>query len=146
MKEKFNDNDVPQNYAHCLNAQCSCAADCLRFQVGSYALNDVSHFTIVNPTYNAEKGCPFFQIKHTIRFASGITHLYDELTHEKYRKIKKSVYNYFGHSQYYRIYNKKRLIEPDDQAFIRNLFAREGIANEPLFDEYIERYDFFSRS
>ncbi len=143
MKENFDYKEVPQNYLHCLNTSCSRASDCLRFRVGTCVDKETSYFTIVNPTHSAEKACTYFQLDSLIRYAVGITHLYERLPLEKYRKIKKLIHNYFGHSHYYRIYNKLRFINPRDQAFIRELFIKEGIEFEPAFDDYVERYDFF---
>lgn len=143
MKKDFNYNDVPEGYIHCLNAQCSCSSKCLRFQLATLAGKGIPYFTIVNPSYTAgQERCNYFRPNHLIRYALGITHLYDELTHIKYLKIKKVLHDYFGHSHYYRIYNKQLLINPKDQDFIRKTFLEEGIETEPLFDEYIEKYDF----
>jgi hypothetical protein len=33
------------------------------------------------------------------------------------------------------------LITPEQQDFIRKVFLEEGIEEEPVFDEYVEQYD-----
>ena len=144
MKENFDYNEVPQNYLHCLNASCRYSADCLRFKIGTLVNNKVASFAIVNPAYIAEQEeCLYFQPDSLIRYAFGITHLYDNLPHTLYPKIKKQIYNHFGHSYYYRIRKKILPIKPEDQDFIRKLFIKAGIDAEPVFDEYREQYDFF---
>ncbi len=120
------------------------ASGCLRFKAGAHVSKDVPYFSIINAAYAGEqKECRYFQPDCLVRYALGINHLYDNLPHTKYSKIKKAIHDHFGHTHYYRIYNKQRPIKPEDQAFIRELFIKEGIETEPLFDEYTERYDFF---
>lgn len=148
MLEHLDYKDVPQNYTHCLNAICSQANDCLRFKVGQAVPDHVSQFTIINPSPINKSGgeCRYFEPIKQIRYALGITHLYDDLPHTKYIRIKKAIHRYLEHSRYYRIYNKLYFITPEQQEFIRDLFRKEGIEKEPVFDEYVERYKFSIRT
>lgn len=144
MKTILRYEDVPEYYTLCLEEQCLHKADCLRSKVAALVPKEVPRLLIVNPMYIIDKEkCPFFQADTTTRFAIGISHLYDKLPRSVYPSIKKKIYNYFGHNGYYRIYHKSTLISPKDQAFIRQVFIKEGIEDEPLFDEYVDRYDFF---
>lgn len=144
MRADFDYKEVPQDYIHCLNGQCPQSSDCLRFKIAAVASKEVPYFSTMNPVYvDEQKECPYFHPDLLIRYASGITRLYDDLTHIKYVKIKKAIHNYLGHSRYYRIYNKLLFIKPEEQDFIRELFIKENVGAEPLFDEYVERYDFF---
>ncbi len=144
MKENFDYKDVPAGYDHCLNAPCLRSAECLRFKIGTLVNKDVAYFSIINPLYVAEHAtCPYFQANRLTRYAYGITHLYDNLSYTQYPEIKRQIYAHFGHSYYYRIRNKVLPIKPEDQDFIRELFRKEGIDTEPLFDEYVEMYNFF---
>jgi hypothetical protein len=143
MKKDFDYKDVPQGYLHCLHAGCPRSADCLRFKVGAAVHEDIPYFSILNPAYvTKQKECNFFQPDELVRCAYGISHLYDNLLHKQYLKIKKIIHDYLGHSHYYRVRNKLLPIKPEEQAFIRELFIKEGIETEPLFDEYVEHYDF----
>ena len=144
MEKYFNYKDVPKNYLHCLNAQCPHAADCLRFQAALHAGPDTSSFLAVNPAYVADnEECPYFRPDCMVRFALGITHLFDNLPHAKAIQIKKMLYNQFKRNMFYRILNKERLIRPEEQDFIRDVFFKEEIEDEPVFDEYIDRYDWY---
>lgn len=143
MKERFDYKEVPEYYLHCLHAQCPRSSDCLRYKAAVLAGKEVAYFKTVNPVWaDEQEECRYFHPARLTRYASGITRLYNDLPHTKYLKIKKIVHNYFGHTHYYRIYNKLRFIKPEDQTFIRELFMKEGIETEPLFDEYVEKYDF----
>ncbi|NDV58237.1 DUF6078 family protein [Bacteroides sp. 519] len=143
MKKDFNYKDVPQTYPHCLHAQCPQAQKCLRFYVAQHADEETQTFPLINPNYlnGKEESCPYFQLNVLTRFASGITHLFDDLPHAKAVKIKQIIYNYFKRNMYYRILNKERLIKLDEEAFIRGVFKKEGIDTEPVFDEYVYKYD-----
>ncbi|MDH6306389.1 hypothetical protein M2459_000376 [Parabacteroides sp. PF5-5] len=142
MKENFNYKDVPWDYLHCLNAQCPRSADCLRFQVTLHTDQDRSSFSIVNPAYvAAREECPFFHLDRLTHFALGMRRLFDKVPHAKALKIRNILYHHFERSMYYRIRNKVRLITPKEQAFIRQVFLNEGIQEEPVFDEYVDQYD-----
>ena len=47
----------------------------------------------------------------------------------------------FSKGTIYRIQKKERLITPDEQNIIRMIFIQHGIHTDPLFDKYIEQYD-----
>lgn len=142
MDSNFDYKEVPKNYTHCLNEQCVRSADCLRFKVAHYADKDIGSFLTVNPIYAANgEECRYFQPDLMTRFASGIKHLLDNLPHTKAVKIKDILYKHFGLNTFYRIQNKKRLIKPEEQDYIREVFLKEGIEEEPVFDEYVDKYD-----
>lgn len=65
MKTNFDYNSVPDNFTHCLNKQCSHAADCLRHQVALHIPSERDTINIVNPVYAAANGgenCSFFKV------------------------------------------------------------------------------------
>ena len=144
MKDNFDYKDVPQGYTHCLNTQCPRASECLRVKAGLLADENVPYFRTINPAYAArhQEECRYFHSDRLIRYASSITNLFTDLPHRKAIRLKKIIHNYFGHTVYYRIYNQVRLIDPKEQAFIRESFLKEGIETEPVFNSYVEKLDF----
>ena len=48
---------------------------------------------------------------------------------------------HLGRNTYYRCKQKKRLVRPKEQAYIKKLFLAQGITEEPQYDEYMEYYD-----
>ncbi len=143
MKETFDYTQVPYGYYHCLHTQCPRAQECLRLYVALHASTEVVIFKVINPAFvcGKEDACRFFQSNRLSRFAMGITHLYDELPHNKAVEIKRILFAEFQRNTYYRIQHKQRYIRPAEQEFIREVFRREGIQQEPVFDEYIDKYD-----
>lgn len=138
MEKDFDYSTVPSAYIYCFNEQCPHSTKCLHYLVALHADPKRAILSTLNPAYIAgkEKDCLFFQPDRLLRFASGITHLLDKIPHEKAVKIQKDLYSMLRN-----IYNKDRLIHPEEQKAIRQLFLLNGIKEEPVFDEYLELYN-----
>lgn len=134
---------VPYNFAYCLNGQCKHSMKCLRYLVSKQLTPERTVFSIVNPdcTTPQADNCPFFKDDRTDRYALGITHLLDELPHNKAIAIKRAMNANFSKGTFYRIQKKERLITPDEQNMIRRIFIQYGVHTDPVFDKYIEQYN-----
>lgn len=134
---------VPYGFAYCLNEQCKHSMKCLRYLVSKELTPERTVFSIVNPACTTPQAdsCPFFKADKTDRYALGISHLLDDLPHLKAIAIERAIHAHFSKGTFYRIRNKERLINPDEQNIIRHIFTQHGISTEPIFDEYIEQYD-----
>ncbi|MDL2309552.1 DUF6078 family protein [Parabacteroides sp. OttesenSCG-928-B22] len=142
MKENFNYNDVPVDYLQCLNDQCPRSGDCLRFQTALQANSETISFLVVNPVYmQTREECPFWQADQLTRFALGFNNALSTLPRKEAAQIRKILYEHFGRSMYYRIRNRERLIRPEEQAFIQQVFQNEGLQENLVFDTYVEQYD-----
>lgn len=143
MSPNFKYESIPHQFNYCLNDQCKHAEKCLRYQASKLLPVKRIAFSIINPacTTPQSESCPHFKADQTGIYALGITHLLDDLPHNKAIAIKRSIHAYFSKGTFYRIQNKERLITPDEQIFIRNIFIQQGINTDPIFDEYIEQYD-----
>ena len=49
---------------------------------------------------------------------------------------------YFGKTTYYRFYRQEQGLFPKAQAYIRQVFKQNGIAEEPKFERYSEEYNY----
>lgn len=142
MEESFDYRDIPKGYAHCLHSSCRQSSDCLRFRVALSAGAGIRTFLTVNPAYaDSQEGCPYFDPDRMTHFALGMQHLFDNVPHKKAVRIRDILYNRFGKTQFYRMVNKERPIDPEKQAIIREVFIKEGIDEEPVFDTYIDQYN-----
>lgn len=143
MKPDFDYNIVPHGFYLCFNKQCKHADQCLRYLVTKYCTPEHIYINTLNPAYIAtvKDECPHFKPDQMRIFALGMTHLLDNVPLNDAIKIKKLMIGYFNRSTYYRCCRKERLITPSEQEFIKNLFMSKGITGPPLFDEYIEQYD-----
>ncbi|WP_298552937.1 DUF6078 family protein [uncultured Parabacteroides sp.] len=143
MEPEFNYQSAPYDYAHCFNGQCACAGKCLRHMLAALIPADRNYVAVVNPNKVGSDGksCPFFREKRLMRFAVGMSHLYDNLTYRDATAVKRPIYSHFGRSTYYRMRNGERPITPEEQVFIKNIFRTYGITSEPVFDAYRDDYD-----
>ena len=131
IQYKMNDNKlknktVPFNYARCYNEQCPKACNCLRRVAALLTTADTSYIF-----QNAEK----------IHVAGGISHLLDNVPYKDGTNLKQQLIGHFGKTLYYRFYREERFLSPADQNYIRQLFRRKGITEEPVFDSYTDEYN-----
>lgn len=143
MKGDFDYKEVPKNYLHCVHSSCKRSGECLRFLVTRHADPKIHRIYIVNPTSltGNNDGCAHFQPDELTCFGWGITHLFDNIPYKKALKIKRILCNGLERNTFYRIQRKERQINPNEIVFIRELFKKEGIEEEPTFDELIYKYN-----
>lgn len=143
MDTNFDYNLMPYDFVHCLNAECLRADTCLRHQMALRIPADRKTVTVVTPSSIKASGedCPHFKVDQMVSYARGITHLLDHLPHNKSVIIKKQLLDHFGRSLYYRFWRKEYMISPAQQKDIRNIFHKNGIKEEPMFDEFISHYE-----
>lgn len=143
MKPEFNYELIPYGFAHCLNKQCKRVDECLRYQAMLHIPSGREYFTIVNPSLIQPTGenCPYFKADKLQPFARGIKHLLDPLPHSDAEIIKHQMLKHFGKTLYYRFWRGERFISPDQQKYIQQLFLKKGITTTPLYEEYVEQYE-----
>lgn len=143
MNKKIDYSDVPKSFLYCSHDKCPRRGKCLRYQVTLSISQKLPYYTTVNPQHivGKEDKCDFFRLNETLRFASGISHLLDNVPYAVAVSIHKEIYSLMGRSMYYRIRNKERLLHPIEQKQIAAIFLKHGIKSELVFDEYIDKYD-----
>lgn len=142
MIEKFDYSLVPAGFAHCFNSDCLKAGQCLRHQITRYIPDDRWSVSTMNPTQIRPEGdCPAFMTDRPLKYAYGMTHLLDQLTYVRARAIKKQLLMHYGKTYFYRLKREERCFLPEDQQYIRNLFLRYGVTEEPVFDYYQNNYE-----
>lgn len=143
MKQDFTYDQIPFTFVFCLHSQCPKAADCLRRKLLALVPPERTVIGTINPTHIAAHPdkCLHFMPDRTVRFAMGITYLLDKVPHSEAIIIRNLLYDLFKRNTYYRIKNKERSIKPSEQESIRQIFLSRGITEEPVFDEYIDQYD-----
>lgn len=129
---------------HCLNSTCLRASKCVRYQMSLLAPRDRKFFPALNPVATGADGerCTVFVAEEPLQFARGITHLVDQVPMVYAQAISRQIRNYLGRNTYYRIMNKTRLISPEEQNLIKGIFRRNGVTQDPVYDELVEHYDF----
>lgn len=143
MKPDFTYDQIPFTFVFCLHSQCPKATDCLRHKLLALVPQERTVIGTINPVHIAahQDKCLHFMPDRTARFAMGITHLLDKVPYSEAVIIRNLLYDCFKRNMYYRIKNKERSIKPSEQESIRQILLSRGITEEPVFDEYIEQYD-----
>lgn len=144
MEKEFDYSLVPYVFMHCIHTSCTRANNCLRQKAMRHVPTETVSVSILNPALTDEDGenCNYFFADRKVKFALGMTQMLDKLPYRKAREIKRALYAHFDRSMYYRILNKERYIKPSEQNYIRKLFLQKGITEEPIFDSYVDHYDF----
>lgn len=142
-ENKSKTKPAPTYYARCYNKQCTKADNCLRHIAVLHTTADTPFINAVNPdSFPADTTtCPYYQSAEKIHLAWGITHLLDKVPFKDGQGIRQLLISHFGKSQYYRFHRHERPLRPEDQAYIRQVFRRKGITDEPVFDSYSDEYD-----
>ncbi|WP_455672702.1 DUF6078 family protein [Phocaeicola sp.] len=144
MENDFDYSLVPAGYAFCMNARCSQASECLLHQLYLHVPHHVKYIRVVNPLQSVltgENACPYFKADVPVRFAVGMKHLFDTVPHKDALVLRDQLMGHFGHNLYYRYWREERMFSPAEQEYVAKLFRNRGITAPPVFDAYVERYD-----
>lgn len=141
--------DIPCDYAYCLAGKDNCpkADSCLR-AIAARLLTESKEpqpptIHTVNAMYleqlppDSHPPCPLYRSSEPVRYAKGMTHLFDELPMKQAATVRKRVVCCFTCERYfYHSRNGNRLIPPEEQRKIANVFRSTGLGITPKFDGY----------
>lgn len=131
--------NTPKNQLLCIHKNCELANECIRhIQFKSITDDDIA-IRIVNPNIVTQTAsCPYFSTIVTNRYAKGFRNIFPQIPSGIANTIYHKLSSHFGKNPYYDRRNGKTLISPQEQIFIRSVFASHGIVSE-VFDEYEEK-------
>lgn len=139
--------EVPNGYAHCFAGKDSCpkAGSCLR-AIAAKLLTESKEpqpqtVNTVNAIYVEQlpnrTPCPLYRSSEPLRYAKGMTHLFDEIPLKQAITVRRKVIGCFSCERYfYHSRNGNRLISPEEQKKIANVFRHIGLATAPKFDGF----------
>lgn len=138
--------DIPKGYAHCFAGKnCPKAATCLR-AIAAQLLTESQEpqpqtINTVNSLYTEQlttpDSCSLYRSNEPVRYAKGMTHLFEEVPLKQAQLAHLRVANCFSCETYfYRSRKGTRLISPQEQQSIINVFRSTGLGITPKFDEY----------
>lgn len=141
--------DIPKQYTYCFAGKdlCPKAGTCLR-AIAAQLLSDSREkvtkkiISVVNPVYvarlSAPGTCTFYRDSEPVRFAKGMTRLFDNLPLKQAHAVRLHVMRCFScESYFYHSRNGKRLISPEEQKAILRAFSSADSTFVPEFDEYV---------
>lgn len=139
---QFRFEDVPKGYVFCF-LTCPLSARCVRHRAGEAVPAGTQFGTAVFPTARQGDGCSMFKELRVIRSAWGFSRLFAPVRATDIASLRADVKNYLGGNGTYSRYKLgRRLLTPEQQRDILNIFRRYGYAEETQFDHYVDVVDF----
>lgn len=141
-------HDVPANYAHCFAGKdfCPKANSCLRAIAAQLLIQSKEPPPRTVQTVYASyveqltdpASCPLYRPCEPVRYAKGMTHIFDELPLKQAPIARSKVVNYCFSCERYYYYsrNGSRLISLDEQQKIAHVFRKIAPDLTPKFDGY----------
>lgn len=145
--------DIPEHYTYCFAGKgvCPKADTCLRAIAAQLQTEspDPQPATIhtVNALYVKQlpdlSACSEYRDNKPVRYAKGMTRLFEELPLKHARIIRKKVMRscFSCETYFYRSRKGTRLISPEEQRSILQAFRSAGLDITPKFDEYRDEID-----
>ena len=142
-----NDNELtfdmlPPSWTFCFLAGCPHAEQCLRHITTRLIPNDKISGSAVYPTVLKNPKCPYFKAAGKIHAAYGFDTLFENVKSKDEKYLRDSIKDYLGgHGTYYRYRNGEKLLTPEQQQWIIDLFRRYGYTKNLQFGHYKDVYD-----
>lgn len=139
--------DIPQGYAHCFAGKNNCpkANSCLRAISAKLLTESLEEQPQTINTVNAiyverlpnRASCPLYRSSEPLRYAKGMTSIFDELPLKQAANVRRQVKAIFScESYFYQSLNGSRLINLDEQRQIAHVFQSISPDLVPKFDGY----------
>lgn len=140
--------DIPKDYIYCTATDGACprAPHCLRAiayrqLTATEAPAKLGPIRIVHPACvaRAADGCDYYRDSTPVRFARGMTNMFEDLPLKQARIVRRKVMTCFSCESYFYLSRKgERLITPAEQKAIRSSFRSAGVETAPQYDGYEE--------
>ena len=141
----FDPTRIPASFARCFQGDCPKAGACVRFLAGKHVPAGKLSGPAVYPTARRGDDCELYKPTRVIRAAYGFTALFAEVKRKDDTPLRDRLKAYLGgNTTYYRYHHGERLLTPEQQQWIINLFRQRGYTENLHFDGYRDMYDFTS--
>lgn len=143
IKREFGWDCVPRGYMLCFNATCPKCEQCLRYISGLYVPATKTHGTCVYPTALQNGECRYYKQIRVIQAAQGFDDLFSDVRRSDYASMQAELKGYLGTGGTFSRYKLGlRILTPEQQEWIRNLFRRYGYSDDVKFTHMFTTYDF----
>ena len=148
MEEKrqeilINFAEVPAGWQLCFCEDCPRHGECLRFQAGLCVPSKLHWGPAVYPTAWKGRECEFFREARVVTLAWGFKPLFRDVKQKDYTPLRDKIKGYLGgHGTYYRFNRGERMLNPEQQEWILDLFRSYGYTEGLAFEHYGDAYDF----
>ena len=134
---------VPKGYLMCFTADCPLHDECMSDQAGQVMPDDIDKGVCVYPTACRNGQCRFFSPVRVVQTARGFGDIFRDVRRSDYSAMLAKLKGYLGTGgTYYRYKNGERLLLPEQQEWIGDLFRHYGCSGDVKFDSYLSTYVF----
>ena len=136
------DSMVYHNMAYCFNKTCPKASTCFRYIAAKFKSSDLLKGNAIYPDALQEGGkCNYFLRPRIIKAAWGFHTLYDKVKRQDVETLRIQVTSFLGgKTSYYRYHRGEKLLSPEQQEYIKTLFAAKGYET-PSYGHCKEMFD-----
>ena len=136
--------EIPDWWALCPGYGCEKAEDCLRNMAFRDVRKGTTRWMCVLPEAMKDGECSYVQSKEKVRMACGFHELCRRIHGRDARHlIRMELTERFGSKgSYYRYKDGDRLLTPELQEMVSQVFRRHGFKGEIVFDKYFESYNY----
>ena len=140
----FDFRNVTSGFQLCFLADCPKHGECLRYMAGEHLPPKSKWGPAIYPTIERdENGCRFFKTSQPKHMAWGFDTLFRDVLTRNAADLRAAIKEYLGgNGTYYRYKNGDRLLTPEQQKWIIDLFKKAGYSKNLEFDHYADVYDF----
>jgi hypothetical protein len=144
MEQLLDLDRMPARYKRCFLTQCPRRSECLlAFVTEQIAKDELWGRAVFPSALNAEGGCPFFRSVRPVVMASGFQNLLANTRYSDMKALRVAIKQYLGNqTAYYRVNSGEKLLTPEQQEHILDLFRQFGYTDNLTFDRYVETYNF----
>ena len=139
----FNYADAPKSWRNCFNDTCPKAEECMHHLTGKNIPDNLTCGDTVYPNACKDGKCRYFKQIRVMRGAYGFNAILSQFPRTSEERLRAVIKNYLGgHGTYYDYNKGRKLLTPEQQERIVNLFRNNGYTGECEFEGYRYVYDF----
>lgn len=139
----FDFKEVPPLWMLCFCEGCPHHTGCLRYVAGLHVPDNMPWGQAIYPSAYRNGNCKYFKEIRTINAAYGFKSLFKDVKQIHSKLLRDMIKEYLGsHGAYYRYNRGERMLTPEQQEWIINLFASYGYTEGIAFEHYKEVIDF----
>ncbi len=133
---------IPKSYRICFLPDCPVAERCIRHFAGLQIDRNIPWGPAIYPSSLKNGKCDYFKEKRIIQGAWGFKTLFKDVRQRDSALLHNAIRNYLGgNGTYYRYHHGERLLTPEQQTWILELFHQYGYTDHLQFDGCKDCYD-----
>lgn len=133
---------LPPSWLFCFLDGCPKADGCIRHITNRFIQHGRTCGMAVYPSALNADECEHFKPIRKIHAAYGFSTIFSEVRRKDDMPLRSKIKKYLGgHGTYYRYHNGEKLLTPEQQEWIINLFRSYGYTENLTFDHYRDVYD-----